>query len=215
VSDDWRLRVDLHEEGNARALTDRLEALELEHDLQSSFHDRVFVSRHRAAVLCFTDGREQSERVEQLIRALAKEHGWHVDIDTEHWHESTASWEDGDKALSHDDAQEVAAHRKRIEAERAESEARGYPEFEVRVRFSSHRDARLTEQKLRGEGIPTAHRWKYLVVGANDEDSGHELAKRIEAESPPGTTTTVEGSKQAVLAERPGNPFAILGGLAG
>jgi len=38
VSDEWRLRIDVHEEGHARALIDRLEAAELKHDLGSAFH---------------------------------------------------------------------------------------------------------------------------------------------------------------------------------
>ena len=34
MGDDWRLRVDLHEDGRARMLTERIEAAELEHNLK-------------------------------------------------------------------------------------------------------------------------------------------------------------------------------------
>jgi hypothetical protein len=45
MNDDWRLQVDPQDPGHGRALTERLEARELEHDLSNAFHDRVVVSR--------------------------------------------------------------------------------------------------------------------------------------------------------------------------
>ena len=41
MNDDWRLRIDLHDEGRAHVLSGRLEALALEHDLRASFGDRI------------------------------------------------------------------------------------------------------------------------------------------------------------------------------
>ena len=58
-------------------------------------------------------------------------------------------------------------------------------------------------------------RWKYLVVGAADEDSAKALAARLEAEAPAGSKVTAEGSGKVAWAERPANPFAIFGGLGG
>ncbi len=52
MSDDWRLRVDLHEDGPAHALTEHLGESVLEHDLATAFHDRVVVSREGAGVFC-------------------------------------------------------------------------------------------------------------------------------------------------------------------
>jgi cold shock CspA family protein len=215
MSDEWRLKVDVHEEGHARALTDRLEAAELEHDLSRAFHDRVFISRKGAEVLCYTDGREQAEGVKKLIESLASEHGWHIDCELTHWHSSTARFEPAGAELTPEDAKDVAAHHAAVERERAESLARGDPEFEVKVEFPSHHDARKLEAQLGSEGIPNAHRWKYLVVGALDEDSGEQLRRRILAESPEGTTATVEASVQSVLADMPRrhSSFALFGGL--
>ena len=45
MNDDWRLQVDLHEESHASALTERLDAQQLQHDLSEAFHDRVIVTR--------------------------------------------------------------------------------------------------------------------------------------------------------------------------
>ena len=43
MNDDWRLRVEFHEDGVAHALSERLNAAEIEHDLEKSFADRVIV----------------------------------------------------------------------------------------------------------------------------------------------------------------------------
>ena len=58
-------------------------------------------------------------------------------------------------------------------------------------------------------------RWKYLVLGATDEESGRELAKRLEEEAPAGSVVTLETNEKVVYEDRPSNPFAIFGGLGG
>ena len=62
MNDDWRLRIDLHENGLAHRLGELLGAEELEHDLERSFHDRVVVSVDGAEVFCYTGTRPQAER---------------------------------------------------------------------------------------------------------------------------------------------------------
>jgi hypothetical protein len=213
MSDDWRLLVDLHEESSAHKLTERLEARELEHDLEASFHDRIVVSRDGAEVFCYAGTREQAERTERLIRSLAAEHGWQLDCDLKRWHPSEEEWEDPDKPLPEGDAERAAERAKLIEKERQAAESRGYPEFEVRVELASHHDAMQFVERLREEGLSPVHRWKYLLVGALDEDSAKALAERLRAEAPPGSKVSAEGTWKAIRAEQPPNPFAIFGGL--
>jgi hypothetical protein len=98
-------------------------------------------------------------------------------------------------------------------AERRQAEERGYPEFEVRVDLPSRRDATHFAERLQDEGLPTVHRWRFLLVGASDEDSAKVLAERIQGEAPLGSRVSVEGTWKAAYAEGPANPFAVLGGL--
>jgi hypothetical protein len=110
-----------------------------------------------------------------------------------------------------------------MRTEDQESAAAGYPEWEVRVQCGSHRDATELAEKLVHEGVPNLRRWKYLLVGALDEDSADELADRIRQEAPAGSTTTVEGTAQTILEAATTaagrnpyrNPFAVLQGSAG
>ena len=215
MSDDWRIRIAVREGGHARRLTERLHASDLEHELEASFHDRLVVSREGGDLFCYAGSRDQAEGAEALVRSVAAEHGWHADCELRHWHEAAEQWEEPDVPLPETDAERTAEHAALIESEREEEEESGDPEFEVRVQFESHRDAVAFAEKLRQEGLPTARRWKYLVLGATDEDSANALAARLREEAPPGATVTAEGSGKAVYDERPRSPFWFLGGLGG
>jgi hypothetical protein len=215
MNDEWRLQIDVEDEGQGESLTDKLGAAELEHELSEAFHDRLIVSRDGPRVFVYAGTREQAEKAGDFIAKLAREHGWTVATELRHWHPTAAEWEDPDLSLPADDAARVAEHEEAIAAEREEVEQSGVPEFEVRVDLPSHAEAARFAELLRAEGLPAVRRWKYLVVGAADEDSARELAQRLEDEAPGGSEVTVEGSGQVAYAERPANPFAVFGGLGG
>jgi hypothetical protein len=215
MNDDWRLQVDLHDAGHLAQLGERLDARELEHDLSNAFHDRVIVSRDDMTVFLYAGSREQVESARELIVSLDEQHGWSADLDLKRWHPVAEEWEDPDKPLPEGDAGEAAEREELMDAERRQTEESGHPEFEVRVDLPSRHDAVRFAERLRGEGLPTVHRWKYLLVGATDEDSAKDLAERIGGEAPPGSKVGVEGTWGAAYSERPPNPFAILGGLGG
>lgn len=81
MSDDWRLQIDLHEESRAHALTEHLDAEQLEHDLSAAFHDRVIVSRDGARVFLYAGTREQAEAARSAVEADAQKHGWTLDVE--------------------------------------------------------------------------------------------------------------------------------------
>jgi hypothetical protein len=216
MNDDWRLRVEFREAGNSRALSERLNAAEIEHDLERSFADRVIVSVDGPQLFCYAGTREQAERALQLIRRVSAEHGWQYDSELKHWHPSAEAWEDPDVPLPETDSEQLAEHAERIARERAEAVAQGFPEWEVRVTCSGHRQARELADRLREGGVPSVvHRWRYLLVGAPDEDSASELAARIRSLVPSDCPVTVEGTARAVEQAQPPNPFALMGGLGG
>jgi hypothetical protein len=213
LNDDWRLQVDLREENHARALTERLDAQQLQHDLSEAFHDRVIVTRDGATVFLYAGTCEQAEKARDAVEAEARQHGWALDVDFRHWHPDAEEWEDPDAAPADDEASRKAEHEELMAAERKETEERGYPEFEVRIDLPSRHDALHFAERLRGEGLPTVHRWKFVLVGATDEDNAKALAERIRSEAPSGSRISVEGTWKAAYDERPPNPFAVLGGL--
>jgi hypothetical protein len=215
MSNDWRLRIDLHESGIARSLTERLDASELEHDIAREFHDRVVVSRDGGEVFCYVDSRAQADAVEGLIRSVAADHGWKLESELRRWHPTAQEWEDPDTPLPESDAQLAAEHAELVDKERQEAREQGYPAFEVRLECPYPDAAEQLASKLRGEGIRSVQRSNYLLFGAPDEDSAQALAERLKAEAPAGSTAVVEGTGREAFDDRPPNPFAILGGLGG
>jgi hypothetical protein len=112
--------------------------------------------------------------------------GSRLNIDFRHWHPTAEAWEAPDKPLPESDAARLAERKELMAHEREETARRGCPEFEVRADLPSHHDAIRFVERLRGEGLPV-HRWRYLLVGATDEDSAKDLAERIRSEMPSGT----------------------------
>jgi hypothetical protein len=215
MNDEWRLQIDVRGEREAGSLTERLDAAELEHELSEAFQDRLIVSGDGPRVFVYAGTREQAERARDLIAKLAATHDWDLAVELTHWHPQAERWEDPDLPLPEGDAARVAEHEELIAAERKRTEESGEPEFEVRVDLPSHREAVRLAEQLRAEGLPAVRRWKYLVVGATDEDAARALAQRLQGEAPAGSRVIVEGSGQIAYAERPANPFAVFGGLGG
>jgi hypothetical protein len=216
MNDDWRLQIDpADESGDQDSLVERLHAGELEHELSQAFHDRVIVSRDGDTVYLYAATRPQIESAGAAVEKLAGDHGWAIETELRRWHTESDEWEDPDEPLPSTDAERAAEHEELIAAERQAVAEGGEPQYEVRVDLPSHGDAARFEDLLRAEGLPAVRRWKYLVLGAADEESGAELAKRLKEEAPAGSTVTLETNARVVYEDRPSNPFAIFGGLGG
>ncbi len=215
MNDDWRLRITLHEREHVDTLEDDLAASVLEHELIQSMHDRLIVSRDEAEVFCYAGTRDQAEAAEAAIRAIADKHAWAPSFELTHWHPTAEEWEDADKPLPTSDADRAAEHAEMIARERASERERGYPDYEVRIECVSRQEALAFSERLRAEGIPNIHRFKYLLIGAADEDSAQALADRLRTDAPAGSVVTVEGTLASVEAGEARNPFAFFTGIAG
>jgi hypothetical protein len=216
MSDDWRLRIEVHDHGRAHRLLQHVDATDLEHELETALTDRVVVSREGSTLFFYAGERRQAERAREVAQRFADEHGWELGLELRHWHPTAEAWEDPDKPLPVSDAERAAEHAELIADERRQALEQGQPEFEVRVECASRADAAQLAERLRAEGLPSVHRFKYVVVGAPDEDTAKALAERIRAEAPEGSVVTAEGTLGSVLTEGgASNPFAVFGGMGG
>jgi hypothetical protein len=216
MDDDWRLQIDLDDDGIAGNLADHLRAAELEHDLAVDIGRRVIVSHEGERIFLYAGDREQLERAQAVIQKYLDKKGWQAKIELRHWHKEAEDWEDPDAPEPSTAADQEAEHERLIATEDAETAERGgLAEFEVRVEFPSHAEARDFAEKLEQEGLKPVRRWRYMVVGAADEDAANALAERIRAEAPADSKVTAEGSLRAAWDQQPPNPFFFLGGLAG
>jgi hypothetical protein len=211
VSDDWRVTVACEDEGQADDLSKRLQEPELEHDLDASFGEVVVISQSESNVFCYAGSREQAEAAQKLVEKVGSEAGWSVKTALLRWHPVAEEWEDPDKPLPDTESERQREHEELIARERAEAAA-GNPQWEVRVDLPSHGDAVNFAKQLESEGMEPVRRWKFLVVGATDEDQAKVLEEKLRTEAPQGSIVTAEGTWDSVTKGRP-NPFAFLGGL--
>jgi hypothetical protein len=216
VSDDFRVTVELEDEGPVADFIDRVRATDLEGDVLARVHDRVVVSHDADKVFFYTDTEEAAREVERLVGQLLAEHGLSdAKVTVTRWHPVEEEWRPADEPLP-DDAQEVERERGRYdEREAAEARERGWADFEVRAELPSHRDTVRFAKRLEAEGIPVARRWKFLIVGAATEDEAQALAARLREEAPEGTRVIAEGSGALAWQAGEGGRFAFLGGLGG
>ena len=216
MSDDWRLQVGLFDDGAARELTERLAAERLGESVETAFGDQLIVSGDGPDVFCYAGERAQAELAADAIRTIAAERGWDVELRLKRWHPTAEEWEDPDVPLPTTDAERAAEHARRVAKEREDSAERGYAEYEVKIHCSSHRETVKLAERLREEGLPIVRRWRYLLVGANDEDAANALAERLRAEAPADSTVVAKVSQRAAWDDDPARgSFAVFGGLGG
>ena len=141
-----------------------------------------------------------------MLRNVLEEHRLDGAPKLERWHPVEERWEDPAVSLS------SAEERERAEEDDAEESVEtGVAQWEVRVELASHDAAESLAAELAGEGWSVVRRWRYLLVGANDEDDAQKLAERLRSKG----TVHVEPGSGVAYQLLPANPFRIFGGLAG
>jgi hypothetical protein len=216
MDDDWRLQIDLDDDGIGGEIADHLRAAELEHDLAVDIGRRVIVSHEGERIFLYAGDREQLDSAQGVIQKYLDNKGWQATMELRHWHPVADEWEDPDKPLPSTEAEKEAEHEQLMETEDEETAARhGRAEFEVSVKFTTLHEARDFAKKLRDEGLQPVRRFHYMVVGAADEDAAKALADRIRAEAPADAEVKAEYSLREIYDEQPPNPFFFLGGLGG
>jgi hypothetical protein len=182
MADDWRVTATLHEEGFVERILDRLRRHDVADDVVARLGGRVAVTTGPGAVFVYADSEPAAHEAERLLREVAE-----TDVTVERWHPVEERWEDPSVPI---DAE--AEHQRREQQETEQSQRTGLAEWEVRVELDSHRSATELADTLTTEGLKPVRRWKYLVVGANNEDDARELAERLRREAPAAARVSVE-----------------------
>ncbi len=195
MSDNWRIRIKVPEE-HGESLLDRLgvdlgsdEAKRLAKELQGR---RLAVSQDDNELFVYASSQQEAEHARQIVEAELAEEG--IEARTS----QVERWLPDEERWSNEPTQETWEE---------EELDRGYAPWEVRVEYDSHREAEEQADALEREGYKVVRRWKYLVVGASDEDEARALARRLHGEIEPGG--------ELVWEVTPQNPFAVFGGLGG
>jgi hypothetical protein len=211
-SEDWRLHVVLQGEKGASWSHHGLGADWLASDMSIALGDRVAVSRDGDEVFLYAQTEKAARAAEKAVREDLSEHGGRAVIELMRWHDEAEEWKPADVPLPATDAARAAEHAERVAREDASSAADSAAEWEIRVDLPSHREAKRLAERLEAAGVEPVRRWKYLFVGAPDEDQAREWADELRATVPDGSEVTVEATFASV--ER-NNPFAVFGAGGG
>ena len=130
-------------------------------------------------------GTEDAARgADRVVREVLAQQRLSAELTLDRWHPLEEEWEDASVPMPDTAEQRAVEHRHLIDAETQESLAAGQAGWEVRVELRSHRQAVELAERLQAEGRSVIRRWKYLVLGANNEDDASALAEAIRRESP-------------------------------
>jgi hypothetical protein len=212
MAEDWRLTVTL-EESLGSGLLERVKEHSLGEEMRVAAGQKVAISGDSEHLFAYADTEDAARDAQRVLSSLLDQDGIAATYDLARWHPIEEEWEPANVPLP-STPEEIQREHERLEAEEsAESAAAGYAEWEVRVDLPSHHDAVHFAERLADEGYEVTRRWKYLVIGAANEDDAAELAERLGGEIPTGAQLHVEGGGEAAWEGVGPNPFAVFGGL--
>jgi hypothetical protein len=212
--EDWRVKVDLHEEELGPVFVRWLREHSLEDELADRLRGRVVVSRNDDKYFLYANARDQADAAKSVVDRFLAEHEVHADVEVQRWHEVAEDWEEASLALPETPEEIEAEHQRRVELERKESAEAGMDEWEVQITLPDHRSTKALADKLEGEDLKVSRRWRHLVIPAPSEEDGNELAERIRAEAPADANIEVVGAYGEIVANRPYSGFSLFGGFS-
>jgi hypothetical protein len=193
-SNDWRVTISLADPSLLEQAQQSFSGHEVDQDVRRQLGRSIAVGAGDSQLFLYAGTELAARDAERVAREVLARQGIQAEFALHRWHPIEEEWETPDVAMPRTDAERQAEHERLEDAETAESLATGVAQWEARVEFPSHHEAVALADKLRSEGRTVIRRWRFLVVGANNEDDARELAKQIRREAPPDATVRAEHS---------------------
>jgi len=191
--DDWRvtLSVSQPQAGQEHQSASLRQA---EEDIRGQVGRGIGVGAGEGQVFLYAGTETAAAEAERIARDVLAQAGLAAESAVHRWHPVEERWETPDVPMPRTAAEHEAEHQRLIDDETAESLASGEAQWEVRVELGSHRQAVALARTLEGEGRAIVRRWKFLLVGAGNEDEARELAAQLRREVPADAVVKVEMS---------------------
>ena len=185
--DDWRVTLSVSQPPAGAAPLSQVEE-----DIRGQVGRDIGVGAGEAQIFLYAGTEAAAGEAERTARDVLAQHGITAESAVHRWHPIEERWESPDVPMPQTAAERQAEHQRLVDAETADALATGEAQWEVRVELGSHRQAVALARKLEGEGRAIVRRWKFLLVGAANEDEARELAAQLRGEVPPDATVKVE-----------------------
>jgi len=179
VADDWRVTVTFRDEADVQQAIQSVREHEVEDDARSRLGHRVAMSVDGPVVFLYAGTEDTAREADRVVHEVLAQHQLSAEFTLDRWHPLEEDWEDAGVPMPDTTEQQAAEHQRLVDAETQQSLAAGQAGWEVRVELPSHHQAVQLAERLQAEGRPVIRRWKYLMLGANNEDDASALAEAI------------------------------------
>ena len=191
-SDDWRVTISVSDQAQTGQAQRSVSLRPVEEDIRRQVGRTIAVGADDRQIFLYAGTETAARDAERIARDVLARHGIAAESALHRWHPIEEQWENPDLAMPHTEAERQAEHQRLEDTETAESVATGIAQWQVRVDLGSHRQAVALARTLENEGRAVVRRWKFLLVGASNEDQARELAGQIRREAPPGAAVIAE-----------------------
>jgi hypothetical protein len=185
--DDWRVTLSV-----SQPQAGQTPLRPVEEDIRGQVGRDIGVGAGEAQIFLYAGTETAAGEAERTAVDVLARHGITAESVVHRWHPIEEQWETPDVPMPQTAAERQAEHQRLVATETAEALATGQAQWEVRVELGSHRQAVALARKLEGEGRAIARRWRFLLVGASNEDEARELAGQIRQEVPADAAVKVE-----------------------
>jgi hypothetical protein len=203
VTADWRVTITFNDEAQVRRTAERLREHQVADDARRRLGNRIAVSHDRGELFLYAGSENAAREAEHLVRGLLAQHDLSADFTLSRWHPAEEEWEDAGAPLPETADQRQAEHDRLMATETQDSLDSGYALWEVRVDLPTHQEAVELAARLQAEGHQVIRRWKFLVLGAANEDAATDLAKAVTQQCPADATVQTEAGMFVSFAEAP------------
>ena len=191
-SDDWRVTISVSDQAQTGQAQRSFSLRQMEEDIRRQVGRSIAVGADDRQIFLYAGTETAARDAERIARDVLARHGIAAESALHRWHPIEEQWENPDVAMPQTEAERQAEHQRLEDTETAESVATGIAQWQVRVELGSHRQAVALARTLENEGRAVVRRWKFLLVGAGNEDQARELAGQIRREEPPGAAVIAE-----------------------
>jgi hypothetical protein len=191
-STDWRVTISLTTQAHVEQARKSFSEKEVEQDVRHRLGRNIVIGSGDSQIFLYAGTELAASEAEQTAREVLSQLGIEAEFAIDRWHPIEEEWRSPDVAMPRTEAERQAEHQRLEAAETAESLAAGTALWQARVELGSHRDAVTLAAALQGEGYAVVRRWRFLIVGASNEDDAQVLADHIRQVAPPEAQVSAE-----------------------
>jgi hypothetical protein len=202
MAEDWRVTATFTDEAHVDRAAQAVHEHDVEDDVRHRLAHGVMLSADGPTLYLYADSEDAAREAERVTHKVLAQQQLTAKLTLDRWHPDTEEWEDPSLPMPDAAHTEKAQHQHQVDNETELSRTTGHPAVTVRANLPSHRDAVELAQQLQAKNYPVIRRWKYLFLGASNDDEAAALTKMLKARGPAGTTVHTEPNYYAYFGTR-------------